>query len=84
MRDRRNRPTVRATSLRVETRVLLSMIALGLAAVGGVGQTGSAQWTLTGQLNTPRYRHTATLLPNGKVLVAGGIGPVSCSSPLSC
>jgi len=81
MRDRRNRPTVRATSLRVETRVLLSMIALGLAAVGGVGQTGSEQWTLTGQLNTPRYRHTATLLPNGKVLVAGGIGPVSCSSP---
>jgi hypothetical protein len=32
----------------------------------------SGTWTATGSLGTARFRHTATLLPNGKILVAGG------------
>jgi hypothetical protein len=32
----------------------------------------SQTFSLSGSLNTPRSSHTATLLPNGKVLIAGG------------
>src|SRR6266550_4267395 len=36
-------------------------------------EPASGTWTVTGSLNTARYLHTATLLPNGMVLVAGGL-----------
>jgi len=40
----------------------------------------SGTWTTTGSLNTERYAHTATLLRNGMVLVAGGLDSHGISS----
>lgn len=35
----------------------------------------SGRWTVTGNLITPRRRQSVTLLGDGRVLVAGGLGP---------
>ena len=45
----------------------------GEDALLSVNTPASGTWTPTGSMGTARYWHTATLLPNGKVLVAGGI-----------
>ena len=60
------------------------MLANGKVLVAGgdnVGMLASAElydpatgnWTPTGRLNVGRWRHTSTLLSDGKVLVAGGM-----------
>ena len=66
---------IRENSYRFPNGALLAILAfIGLvmmatsAAYGGTSGT----WSTTGSLNTPRFEHTATLLSNGQVLVAGG------------
>jgi hypothetical protein len=66
----------------------LTLLASGQALVAGGASGGwgvchdvssaelydssAGKWLPTGDMTVPRYYHTATLLPNGQVLVAGG------------
>ena len=51
------------------TRKMALLVALSL-----LGCSSAAGFTDTGSLTAPRDQGTATLLPGGKVLIAGGIG----------
>jgi hypothetical protein len=59
----------------VWTLVLAALIVIGLAVTASFPALAAASgtWSLTGSMNTGREDHTATLLQNGEVLVAGGI-----------
>src|SRR5215467_11270617 len=50
----------------------LAMVALAFSSAT-VQNASAAVWANTGGLNLARNSHTATLLPNGQVLVAGGL-----------
>jgi N-acetylneuraminic acid mutarotase len=59
-------------SLRLAVLMTALILVLGTATLASA-QAVFPRWNNTGNLNTARRLFTATLLPNGKVLVAGGL-----------
>src|SRR5262245_42518915 len=60
---------------KMKTRSLL----LALLGASSYAQTGT--FAETGSMISPRMAHTATLLPNGKVLIAGGASTLELYDP---
>ncbi len=52
--------------------IFIQPMPAGRAKAFGLSEPALSDWTEVGSLNTPRMYPTATLLLNGKVLVAGG------------
>lgn len=84
--DRRQRKAMISVLEAMRARFTKGAALLLVALVCGLfqnqaGLAGIGPWSLTGYLHQSRFSHTATLLPNGQVLAAGGYDGISVLSP---
>ena len=61
---------------RLPYRLVFALIIIALAlSTGGAWAKPDAAWSFTGSMSVGRFSFAATMLQNGKVLVAGGVPP---------
>src|SRR6266849_3539980 len=61
---------------------ILALLCASLTTFASTAFAQQGTFVLTGNLNTGRYEHTATLLNNGTVLIAGGATAVGNGTTL--
>ena len=61
--------------MKTATRLAFCLLLTCAALLARPCAAAPGEWNLTGSLNTARYYHTAELLADGRVLIAGGYDP---------
>ena len=57
----------------MNTKVVFWLLVLGASHTLKVAAQPAGTFTATGDMNSRRFFHTATLLTDGRVLIAGGV-----------
>ena len=65
----------------MKTSLVFSLFLFGIGGIGSVARAQTGTFARTGSMISRRFGHTATLLPDGRVLIAGGFTACVIGSP---